>query len=126
MNFKTGSGVLVNLSEGGMLMRSDFVLPVGTTGTLHFTPSNGPFEIEAEGEVVGVQGDLVAIRFLQKPETASWLMQWLEREHYPWTGSIATDAWTDGGTRPPHAVPLQNPSGDTEMEGASELVFQEA
>ena len=95
LNFGAGSSELVNLGEGGMLIRATAVLSEGAAGTFHVVPSRYPLEFEIEAEVVGAKDDLVAIRFLQEHHTVSALVQWLEQENCPWTGTI-TDALTSG------------------------------
>ena len=85
MNFGAGSTELVNLGEGGMLIRAANILSEGAEGAFHVVPSRYPIEFEVEGRVVGGKDDLVAIQFLQKHHTVSALIQWLEQENCPWT-----------------------------------------
>ena len=90
-----GSTELVNLGEGGMLIQAANGLSDGAAGTFHVVPSRYPLPFEVEGEVVGGKEDFVAVRFLQKHATVSALIQWLEQENCPWTGTT-TDALASG------------------------------
>ena len=94
-NSEAGSSDLVNLGEEGVLIRGGLVLPEGTEGTFHVVPSRYPVEFEIQGQVVGVKDDLMAIRFLQELQTVAVLIQCLERENCPWTGTVATDSLRD-------------------------------
>ena len=87
-NFEAGSGDLINLGEAGILIRGGLVLPEGTEETFHVVPSRYPVEFEIQGQVVGVKDDLMAIRFLQELQTVAVLIQYLERENCPWTGTV--------------------------------------
>lgn len=91
-NSEAGSSDLINLGEEGVLIRGGVVLPEGTEGTFHVVPSRYSVEFEIQGQVVGVKDNLMAIRFLQKRPAVAALIQWLEWENCPWTGTVSTDA----------------------------------
>jgi hypothetical protein len=124
-NTKAGSADLVNLGEGGVLIRSGAVIPEGTEGTFHVVPQRCPFEFEIPGRVVGVKGELMAIRFLQRNQLLAPLIQWLENEHYPWTGTIAMDALSGGGA-PGTASKTLPVQVENDLEHERELVYQDA
>ncbi|MGH9784432.1 MAG: PilZ domain-containing protein [Terriglobia bacterium] len=117
MNFGAGSTELVNLGEGGMLIRAAAVLADGATGTFHVVPSRYPLEFEVEGQVVGGKDDLVAIQFPQKHHAVSALIQRLEQENCPWTGTIP-DASTSGCSPRTESKTLEHEAQIPELESA--------
>jgi hypothetical protein len=125
-NLEAGSGDLVNLGDGGILIRSGVALPEGTEGSFHVVPSHCPFEFEIQGRVVGVKGDRMAIRFLQRNQTVAALIQWLERENFPWTGTVAMDALSAVYSLRMESCALPAQAEDAELECARELVFRTA
>ena len=111
--FDSGLGSLVNLGEGGILIRSRALFLEGTKATFHVCPSGCPIEIEIEGQVVGVKDDLMAVRFLEERLEVSDCVQWLANENCPWTGTVAIET-----------LGTSSPQG--EFEASHELVFQSA
>ena len=123
--FDSGLGNLVNLGEGGILMRTRALFPEGTKATFQVQPSACPIEIEIEGEVVGVKDDIMAVRFLEKRPEVSACVQWLANENCPWTGAVAIE--TPEISRSVQAISPDRPDQvHTELETASDLVFQSA
>ena len=119
MDFGAGSTELVNLGEGGMLIRAANVLSEGAEGTFHVVPSRYPIEFEVEGRVVGGKDDLVAIQFLEKPHTVSTLIQWLDQENCPWTGAVpAPDALTSVCSPRTESKTLRDEAEVPELGGA--------
>jgi PilZ domain len=123
--FDSGLGSLVNLGEGGLLIRSRALLPEGTKGTFHVHPSRCPIEFEIEGQVVGVKGSVMAVQFLEKRPEVSDCVQWLASENCPWTGPVSMEV--SGASRPEPTIPseIAEPA-IRELEIAHELVFQSA
>ena len=122
--FDTGLGSLVNLGEGGILLRSRALFPEGAKATFHVSPSGCPIEFEIEGQVVGVKDDLMAVRFLEERQEVSYCLRWLASENCPWTGTVSIE--TPGASRP-EAVIFQAPEPTvTELENSRESVFQSA
>lgn len=124
--FDFAPATLVNLGEGGILIRSRDPFPEGTRGTFHISPVACPFEIEIQGQVVGVKDDLMAVQFLERQTEVSDCVQWLANENCPWAGTVSTG--TLGNTRQEGAnlpdAPL--PTGVPELETARDLVYQRA
>lgn len=91
INSSEASGELVNFSQGGLLVRSQAVLPPGTQATFRVTASCYPNAFDVAGEVVGVKDALLAIKFLEQPKSVHQLLEWLERENVPWTGTFGSE-----------------------------------
>jgi len=128
--FDSGLGTLVNLGEGGILIRSGALFPEGTKATFQVYPSRCPIELEIKGQVVGVQpagvnDSLMAVRFLEDRPEVSDCVRWLASENCPWTGTVATE--TLGASRPDatHSPDTTEPA-PTELEISHELIFQSA
>ena len=92
------SGDLVNFGQGGMLIRSSFVLPEGTQLPIQVVAFCYPYSFAVPGRVVGAKGELMAIKFLQIPDGVTELLHWLERENVPWTGTYASGTFEPGQT----------------------------
>ena len=115
--FDTALGSLVNLGEGGILVRSQVPYPEGANATCQVSPRGCPIEFEIEGQVVGVKDELMAVRFLEERSEVSLCLRWLASENCPWTGTAAIE--TPGTSRSPEpAIP--------ELETSHELIFQSA
>ncbi|OFW45079.1 MAG: hypothetical protein A3J28_00765 [Acidobacteria bacterium RIFCSPLOWO2_12_FULL_60_22] len=85
------SGGLVNLGQGGMLIRSGVALAEGREMTIHAKVAGYPNPLEVPGRVIRVQDELTAIQFLKPLDNGHELLLWLARENYPWTGTDASD-----------------------------------
>ena len=123
--FDTGLASLVNLGEGGILIRSRALLPLGTKATFRVVPSQCPIEIEIEGRVVGVKDGLLAVRFLEKRQEVSDCVRWLASENCPWTGSVGIGALGNSFPEATNSPQTPEPVGK-ELETARDLVFQSA
>ena len=81
------AGALLNLGQGGMLVRTDVPYKKGTELALRFhVGGSSPETITALGEVVGAKEDLLAIKFLKKPTGIEFLLDWLDLQHCLWSG----------------------------------------
>jgi PilZ domain len=86
-NAGEGSGVLVNLGRGGVLIRSDsFFASVGEKYTLRFAIHGYDQSIETGGVVVGARSDLLAMQFSQDPPGLESVLNFMEQSHCPWAG----------------------------------------
>jgi hypothetical protein len=121
-----GSAELVNIGEGGMLIRNGVTFPEGTEASFHVTPVHCPVELDIRGQVVGVNEGLMAVRFLEKRPEVSFCVQWLARENCPWAGTIENQGLRM--TRYPEIGSLEEPEAPRarEVERVQELVFQQA
>jgi hypothetical protein len=79
---------LVNLGEGGLLVRGQIALPEGSLITARVKPARGPFNLEIHGEVVGGKGNLMAVRFTEAPRNINEMLCWLQMENLPWAGTL--------------------------------------
>ena len=80
------SGVLVNIGQHGMLVRSNVLVPEGTKLPVRFSVDEYPAEFQGRSQVVRARSDLLAMQFLEEPQELLQLLRWLERENAPWTG----------------------------------------
>ena len=79
-------GALLNLGEGGLLVRAESPYQGKTDISVLFHVTNYPNAIASEGRIVEISGDLLAIEFLAKPNGLDMLLHWLEEAHYAWSG----------------------------------------
>ena len=123
--FDSGLGSLVNLGEGGILIRSRALFQKGAKATFRVSPVGCPIELEIEGQVVGVKDDLMAVRFLEERREVLDCLRWLASENCPWTGTVALETL---GTSCPKQTssPYSPEQAVTEGEASYELVFQSA
>ena len=88
--FHTGSpdscGELVNVGRHGMLVRTSVRVPVGTQFRSGFVVNGYPTSFQGESQVVGISGDLLAMKFVGTTPELGSLLRWLDRENTPWTG----------------------------------------
>ena len=63
-------GALLNLGQGGVLVRTDAHYREGTDLTLRFQVGSDPETFSTLGQVVGTKADLLAIKFLEEPSEA--------------------------------------------------------
>jgi hypothetical protein len=119
-----GSADLVNLGEGGMLIRNGVTFPEGTEVSFHVAPVHCPVELDIRGQVVGVNEGLMAVRFLEQRQEVSFCVQWLARENCPWAGTIENPGLKI--TRYPVSLTEPKAPRIPEVERAQELVFQQA
>ena len=75
-----------------MLIRTNVQVPEGTELRIGFTVEGYPTPLQGDGQVVGFQQDLMAMKFLGEPAELIHLLQWLSRENVPWTGLDSLDA----------------------------------
>ena len=123
--FDSGLGSLVNLGEGGILIRSRALFPEGAKATFQIHPAGCPIALEIEGQVVGVKDSLMAVRFLEERREVSDCLRWLASENCPWTGAVPIG--TSGDCRPEATISSEaREKGIRELEAAHELVFQDA
>ena len=85
------TGELVNFGCGGMLVRSNYVLPEGSEVSFRVVAYCYPSSFEARAQVVGGRISLMALQFLERPAGVDELLLWLEQEHCPWTGTFSPD-----------------------------------
>ncbi len=85
-------GDLVNIGPQGILIRTNVQVPEGTELRIGFTVEGYPTPLQGDGQVVGFQQDLMAMKFLGEPAELIHLLQWLSRENIPWTGLDSLDA----------------------------------
>ena len=78
-------GMLLNIGQGGILVRTDNAQPTGVDITLLFDVTGYPETFGMWGQVVGINGSLLAIKFLDEPDIG-FLLDWLEFQHYAWSG----------------------------------------
>jgi PilZ domain len=115
---------LVNFGEGGMLIRSRYEIPAGTLLHFRVIAYCYPNTFEVQGQIVGGRDSLLAIQFLSSTSGTRELLQWLEGEHFPWTGGSSSEdferveAWQN-------ARPV-NPLGTAETPDSLEVIFQDA
>jgi hypothetical protein len=114
------SADLVNLGQGGMLIRSPFEVPVGTSLDLRILAFCYPAVVAGIGRVVGGRGVLLALQFVQKSPEAGRLLWWLEKEHYPWTGTFDDPAVE---LRP--AAWMEEPDSEAAEEAGIERIEEE-
>ena len=83
------SGEIVSISAGGMRVKGATDLRCETESAIDFSVSvgGGQFLMVGQGTVVWIRPGEVGIRFLQDPLGIRGLLDWLEREHYPWSSS---------------------------------------
>ena len=79
-------GALLNVGQGGILARTNATHEEGATLTLHFHVAGYPETFATRGQVVGTKGTLLAIKFLAEPEGITFLLDWLDLQHYTWSG----------------------------------------
>lgn len=111
---------LVNLGQGGILIRSQVTYPEGTKATFHVSPHGCPYKLEVEGQVVGAKDGLMAVQFLEERPEISDCIQWLVSENCPWTGAVAIGTSKSDIAPSPAAAPIA-----AELETAHALIFQE-
>lgn len=117
---------LVNFGQGGLLVRSHVVLPVGTQAAICVTASCYPNAFDVAGEVVGGKDDLVAIKFLGQANGVKELLHWLVQENFPWTGTFDSQS---GETETPSYAPapaLLAMGCGADLEPEMEWVYQQA
>ena len=85
------SGGLVNLGQGGMLLRSGVALLEGREMTVYAKVAGYPNPLEVPGRVIRAQDELTAIQFLKPLEDGHELLLWLAQENCSWTGTDASD-----------------------------------
>ena len=88
--FYTGSpdscGDLVNVGRHGMLVRTNVRVPVGTQFRIGFAVDGYPTPFQGDSRVVGMDSNLVAMKFVEEATELALLLQWLDQENIPWTG----------------------------------------
>ncbi|HEY7680001.1 MAG TPA: PilZ domain-containing protein [Terriglobia bacterium] len=118
------TGELINFGYGGMLVRSNHVLPAGSEVSLRVVAYCYKNSFEVRAKVVGGRISLMAVQFLERPAGVGELLLWLEQENCPWTGTF------DGETRaaePAHTgVATASQVRNTEFENSLERLFQQA
>ena len=80
------NGALLNLGQGGILVRVAGRYRAATIVSLRIQLENYPEMLATSGQVVGTQDGLVAIQFLEKPMGIELLLNWLEQENCTWSG----------------------------------------
>jgi c-di-GMP-binding flagellar brake protein YcgR len=85
--FGEGSGDLVNISLGGMLVRCNRALPKGTTLKIRIMVRGFQRTFEADGRVVGTSLDVIAILFRKEPAGLRDLLRWLDMNNSLWIGT---------------------------------------
>ena len=73
------TGELLDIAEGGVLIRSLVKPSDGIGATVRFAVSDYPRVFVADGQVVRVQMSTLVIKFFGKPPELDELLQWLER-----------------------------------------------
>jgi hypothetical protein len=76
------AGKVVNLSSGGLLVKSNMIAPVGTEISMNFSLSvaAGGFEASVRGIVVWIRLGMVGIQFLEGPPGLAELLMGLEKQ----------------------------------------------
>jgi len=120
------TGELVNFGYGGMLVRTNYVLPEGTQVSFRVVAYCYPSSFEARAQVVGGRIKLMAVHFLEMPAGVDELLLWLEQEHCPWTGAfspsevqILDPSQTNSSVAPQRA-------SEAEVEESLDRVYQQA
>jgi hypothetical protein len=129
--FHTGSadscGDLVNLGQYGMLVRTNVYVPVGTKFWIGVSVDGYPTPVQGESKVVGMNSDLLAIKFLGEMAELARLLQWFERENVPWTGLDSPDSGSGARTATPGLGDLASAEGKaTDPELDAVLPFLDA
>jgi len=117
---------LVNFGQGGMLIQTRFPAPEKIPINYRVLAFGYPDSCDVSGKVVGGQGSLLAIQFLERTAGAQQLLSWLDREHYPWTGGGAVDGEQRGELLQAPALNSAHPVSEAEAEAALESIFREA
>ena len=81
------SGELVNIGQGGMLIRVSLALPPGSKVTVHAALLGYSHALKASGQVAGVRDGLLAVQLIEEPNGLYELLLWLARENVPWTAA---------------------------------------
>ena len=80
-------GTLLNLGQGGILVRTDTAEPQGVDITVLFDVAGYLETFAMKGQVVGINGTLLAIKFLDDLDMAFLLLlDWLDFQHCTWSG----------------------------------------
>ena len=79
-------GALLNVGQGGVLVRPDSLYREGPDLSLLFQVVGYPETVAAPGRIVGTKTDLLAIKFRQQPAGIDTLLRWLEQENCTWSG----------------------------------------
>jgi hypothetical protein len=79
-------GLLLNVGQGGILVRTNAAHEEGSNLTLYFHVSGYPETFAGHGQVVGTKGILSAIKFMEEPEGIKFLLAWLGLQHCTWSG----------------------------------------
>jgi hypothetical protein len=129
--FHTGSadscGDLVNLGQYGMLVRTNVYVPVGTKFWIGVSVDGYPTPVQGESKVVGMNSDLLAMKFLGETAELARLLQWFDRENVPWTGLDSPDSGSGARTATPGLGDLASAEGKaTDPELDAVLPFLDA
>ncbi len=76
-----GAGEPVNISIGGVLLRSAVIPSAGTDLWVHFSLQDHPEKFITTGRVAHTEQDKLAVMFLEQPAGLGELLQSLERAH---------------------------------------------
>jgi len=78
---------LLDVGNGGVLLRSQVTLAQGTQFGLRFTVDGYPEKFETRGRVVRTQMDIVAVMFLEEPVGLRQMLIWLDEQEQAKTGT---------------------------------------
>lgn len=119
-------GELVNFGQGGLQVRSQSVLPVGTQAVFCVTAFCYPNPFDIAGEIVGGKNDLMAVKFLGSANGVNELLHWLDQENFPWTGTFDSNP-PEAEKLVVQASPAPPETGcGAELEPEMQFVFQQA
>ena len=79
-------GALLNVGQGGVLVRPDSLYREGPDLSLLFQVVGYPETVATPALIVGTKTDLLAIKFRQQPAGIDTLLRWLEQENCTWSG----------------------------------------
>ena len=78
-------GTLLNVGQGGILVRSDTTFKEGADLSLTFQVAGYPETFAVQGRVVGTKADVLAFKFLTEPSGLDMLVRWLDLQHVAWS-----------------------------------------
>ena len=86
------NGNIVNLSESGFSVRSNDSIEPGSNIHAVLRLQKYPETIILDGQICGIQDNLVSIKLFSPDLKMKILVQWLEIENYPWTANLKSTA----------------------------------
>jgi hypothetical protein len=81
-------GALLNVGQGGILVRTDVPQAQGMDLTIQFHLYSYPETFASRGQIVGIKDSMLAIKFLEEPQGLRLLLAWLQLQNCTWSGVV--------------------------------------